>query len=84
MKKIFVMIALVMTLALLSCSEPETRFEVKPRVNGFNETSYVVVDLLSEQKRFTIVSPDFQSQEEAQAFCDSVNNEWRNNPPKTE
>lgn len=84
MKKLFALIAIALLLSLSACSEKETRYEVREIQNSRNETFYVVIDKHSEQKRFTIVSENFPTPEQAQAVCDSIEADWKKNEPKTD
>lgn len=83
MKKLFALIAIALLLTLSACSsEEQTRYDVTQVTNSRNETFYVVIDKHTEQRRFTIVSEQFQTLEEAQATCDSIEAVWQENKPQ--
>jgi len=82
MKKLIALIALVLLLTVSACSDEATRYEVTQIQNSHKEIFYVVIDKHSEQKRFTIVSENFLTPEEAQVACDSIEADWQENKPK--
>lgn len=83
MKKLFALIAVALLLTLSACSSDEqTRYDVTQITTSRNETFYVVFDKQTEQRRFVIVSDYYETMEEAQAVCDSIEADWKKNKPQ--